>query len=389
VKQKMGLVGALIICSVLMALPAWGSSADITIKLNDQLIVTDLSPRFENGRLLLPLRAVIEAIGGQLTWHEDSRIAVAALPGVTIAITDGATSPGVGSDDNFLAGIGTIIQDRMMVPLELITNAAGAKHSWDSENRIVFLVKENSIDFPAALLSFQQSIQWELWRMDQDLAVAAGQLGQTDLAGEPARRILRELAAQHPNAVDAATTDGSGIMKAIEPVNQDFEGSDISQQEHIKKMQNDRQPVLSESFTAVEGYQAIVLARPIFNSARQMIGFGSLLLKPELFGSGLGIDRWGNDGFVLLEANGQILFEFSEDRGSQDTVIELIKGSNPELAKKIAGEKSGMANYSNAADPQKRIAKRVAWTTVELHGSEWRLLQHYSFNTAESSSEKK
>jgi hypothetical protein len=48
------------------------------------------------------------------------------------------------------------------------------------------------------------------------------------------------------------------------------------------------------------------------------------------------------------------------------------------LARKVAADKAGLGNYIFLDESlQKQAAKRPAWTTVGLHGTEWRLIVNY------------
>jgi len=257
----------------------------------------------------------------------------------------------------------------------LVSSELLRKRGWKMTEKLRFVL------LPDELITMQQSIQWELWRMDHDLADAAAKLSRKDLAGEETRRILKELASPYTNVIDAAATNARGIMKAMEPVKQALEGSDISQQAHIKKLHATRQPVLSRGFAAVEGYQAVALEWPIFNQDNQLAGSVSLLIKPELFASLQENKGLKSEKFLIMETDGLILFDSQKEQTGQNTLADIINRTNPELFKlapKIAKNKSGTASYTLVEAAQKEVAKRTDWTTVGLHGKEWRLIQNYS-----------
>ena len=366
----------------LLICPARGSPTDFTIQINNQPIAADVSPQLDKGQFMIPLRAVAETMGGQVTWHGDYRAAVATLPGVTLAVVEGSTLARMTGDELPLEVPVSLKQGRIMVPVQLILEATGTRSNWDSTHRILSITREDSGDFTPELLTMQHNLQWELWRMDQDLAAAADELDQTDLVGEEARRILKDLAAKYPNLLDVGTTDAKGIIKALEPYNQAFEGSDISQQAHIKKMQATRLPVLSEGFAAVEGYQAIVLDWPIINQAGNMIGFVHLLIKPELFAALAETDGLIGEELVIMETDGHILFDSKKGQIGQDAFADYLNQSHArDLARKIADNRSGRLDYTDAEASLKQPLRQAAWTTVGLHGTEWRLIQLYSPTT--------
>jgi hypothetical protein len=60
-----------------------------------------------------------------------------------------------------------------------------------------------------------------------------------------------------------------------------LEGTDISTQEHVKRITKKHKPVMSPVFKAIEGFDAIVLEYPVFNPQGEYIGYVGLFFKPE------------------------------------------------------------------------------------------------------------
>jgi hypothetical protein len=111
-----------------------------------------------------------------------------------------------------------IDNERIRVPLEVVKKASGAQSEWDSANWSLALYKEDSsAGFPAPFLDLQRDIQTWLDQADRDLAAAAGELAQSGLDGDEARRILSGLASRYHYAVDCCTVDNHGKIVAVEP----------------------------------------------------------------------------------------------------------------------------------------------------------------------------
>ena len=58
---------------------AFASDNNISLKVDGTTVVTDVSPIIQNGRTLVPYRALIEAIGGKVTWDDKTQVATATL----------------------------------------------------------------------------------------------------------------------------------------------------------------------------------------------------------------------------------------------------------------------------------------------------------------------
>ena len=68
-KKHLLALGAVILFFFLITAPA--QSEGITILLNGQKLVCDVSPLFEQGRVLVPTRAIFEALDCKVDWHDE------------------------------------------------------------------------------------------------------------------------------------------------------------------------------------------------------------------------------------------------------------------------------------------------------------------------------
>ncbi|MCK4735989.1 MAG: hypothetical protein KAT65_26275, partial [Methanophagales archaeon] len=234
---------------------------------------------------------------------------------------------------------------------------------------------------PPVLLKLQQTIQGVLDRMDEDLFAAAEKLSQTGLDSPETRVILAELCRKHPYVIECGTVDQNGTIVVVEPeAYKRFEGSNISQQEHIVKLHQTQQPVLSQAFRAVEGFDAVDLEWPVFSSEGNLIGLVGMLIRPESFLStiiapevqGFPIDVW------VMQTDGRILYDPDVEEIGRNLFEDPLYQPFTQLlslGKKIAVESSGSGHYEFFGRGLiKEVKKRASWVTVGLHGTEWRLV---------------
>jgi len=87
-------------------------------------------------RVMIPLRAVSEALGAEVQWERETRT-------VLITTTDGTQSLVV--DLPLPDGMGTpiIVQDRVFVPLRFVAELLGAEVRWDGANRAAYVYMRN------------------------------------------------------------------------------------------------------------------------------------------------------------------------------------------------------------------------------------------------------
>lgn len=358
----------------------------VSVKLNGRPLPLEPVPLLENERFLVPLRLVLEAMGAKVTWYGDTGTAVACLPGTTLVVNAGSPYAGINGCEYPMEVAAGIDNERIIVPLEVIKKATGAQSEWDSATRSLALYKEDtSAGFPLPFLDLQRDVQSRLDQADRDLAAAAGELAQSGLDGDEARRILSGLASRYHYAVDCCTVDEHGKIVAVEPAAyHEFAGADISGQEHVGRLKETGRPVLSNVFTAVEGFAAVDMQRPVFSQQGELIGSVSMLISPERFFSSFTVpDMQGErPEMMIMQKDGDILYDTESSQTGRNTFTDPLYqdyAGLTELAKRVVADKAGVGTYAIPEQQlQKQAAKRSVWTTVGLHGTEWRLIVNYA-----------
>ena len=242
--------------------------------------------------------------------------------------------------------------------------------------------KEIPPDVSAVLLKLKETTASVLNKMDSDVALAAKELVKTGLTGPGARRIISRLCLAYPETTtDCAAVDDKGIMVSIEPAGYgNLEGSDISAQEQVVRLQKTKKPVLSAVFRSVEGINAVDLEYPVFSDEGKLEGSLSMLIRPEFVLSDVVasvIDRSPVDAWVI-QKDGLILYDREKQEIGRNIFSDPIYKPFPQLralTRRIAEEDSGSGVYEYPFENSGRPVKKQAyWTTVELHGAQWRLV---------------
>lgn len=236
-------------------------------------------------------------------------------------------------------------------------------------------------DAEPVLKTVQRTVTAELNRLDAGLKDAALRLGKSGLVGENARSALKKLCNEYSYAVDCAAVDLRGTMVTIEPSPfRKFEGTDISAQEHVKRMLKTGDPLLSGVFRAVEGFPAVDAEYPVAGPDGRRLGSVSMLFHPEqLLGSiiaptvqGMPVDIW------VMEKEGFILYDVDTAQIGLNLFTAPLYAPYKGLvtfAQRVAGTSLGNGVYEFRSDSSREIVKKSAfWQTVSLYGTEWRLV---------------
>lgn len=118
--------------------------ADISVQLNGQPLAFDVPPVVQNGRTLVPVRAIFEALGARITWDPASQTISAVHPERDryVILTIGSTTSWVDGRETKLDVAPQIIEGRTLVPLRFISTAMGAEVGWDPVTETVTLTQE-------------------------------------------------------------------------------------------------------------------------------------------------------------------------------------------------------------------------------------------------------
>ncbi len=238
-----------------------------------------------------------------------------------------------------------------------------------------------SAELPPILTALGKNVTAELDKMDRDLAGLARRFSEKKLKPEKKKKLLGDLCRSYSYAVDCAFVDAGGRMTLIEPREYaKYEGSDISSQEQVVRLHKTKKPVLSNSFKAVEGFEAVDLQHPVVTSAGTFEGSVSMLVKPDsLFSDvitpvlqGMPVEAFA------MQRDGRILFEEDEIEVGRMLFEDPMYKPFPQLlalSSLISREKTGAGSYDfKQRGSEKQVKKDAYWTTVGLHGTEWRLV---------------
>ena len=133
-KKFLGIVlAALMLATVAFA-------ADITVTLDGEVVDVESygSPAtIVEGRTLVPLRAIFEALGASVEWDNVTRTVTSERGSDVISLTVGADTFYKNDEPIELDVPAQIINDRTMVPARAIAEAYGCDVQWDGETRTV------------------------------------------------------------------------------------------------------------------------------------------------------------------------------------------------------------------------------------------------------------
>ncbi|HYF77552.1 MAG TPA: copper amine oxidase N-terminal domain-containing protein [Symbiobacteriaceae bacterium] len=116
----------------------------ITIMLRDRKLTLDQAPIVGNGRTLVPLRAIGEALGARVDWNPATQTATVALGGREVKVTVGSNRVLIAEPDAtqkiIYSDIAPVIAGgRTLVPVRVISEGLGLQVGWNEATHTVTL----------------------------------------------------------------------------------------------------------------------------------------------------------------------------------------------------------------------------------------------------------
>jgi len=105
--------------------------------IDNQEVALDSPPVIVGGRTLVPLRPIIEGLGGTLTWIPETRSVEVELGGVAIQLQIGNRTAIVNGQSVTMDVPAAIINSRTMLPVRFVSENIGADVDWEDLTRTV------------------------------------------------------------------------------------------------------------------------------------------------------------------------------------------------------------------------------------------------------------
>ncbi len=91
----------------------------------------------KNDRTMVPMRAIFEALGAEVSWEDATKTAIGIKDGVEVKITIGENLLYKNGEAIELDAVAEITNDRTMVPVRAISEAFGCTVNWNGEMKTV------------------------------------------------------------------------------------------------------------------------------------------------------------------------------------------------------------------------------------------------------------
>lgn len=137
------LLAGLLVVPLLFQAPAQAATP-ISIYIDGVRLATDQAPIMVQGRTMLPLRAIFEALGAKILWNQKTQTATAIKDDTTIVLKIGSKVATINNEAVTLDVPGQNLKGRTMVPVRFVGEALGQEVGWNSKTQTVTITSDGS-----------------------------------------------------------------------------------------------------------------------------------------------------------------------------------------------------------------------------------------------------
>lgn len=146
-RRSLWILALALILAFTLVLPA---AAQPTVTVDGQTLAFDVPPVVEQGRTLVPLRAIFEALGADVNWDPATQTVTGTKVATTVKLIIGSTTAYVSGEAVTLEVPGKIMDGRTLVPLRFVGEGLGANVVYDSGRIIIRSADAAPAPVPAA-----------------------------------------------------------------------------------------------------------------------------------------------------------------------------------------------------------------------------------------------
>ena len=118
-----------------------------TVLLNGEEQSIDVSPVIQNGRTLLPIRAIIETFGGTANWAADDKTTAITYGENVVTLTVGSTRAFVNNKETEIGTAPIIIDGRTFLPVRFLSENLGLDVDWNEETKTVTITQTTQPEY--------------------------------------------------------------------------------------------------------------------------------------------------------------------------------------------------------------------------------------------------
>ena len=119
--------------------PTIEAAEPIKVYLDGELLVFDVQPQIINDRTMVPMRVIFEALGAKVDWNDKTKTITATKDGLVVKTTIGDKNIYVNGVKKTMDVAPVIVNGRTLVPVRFVSEALGCDVEWNPKARTVYI----------------------------------------------------------------------------------------------------------------------------------------------------------------------------------------------------------------------------------------------------------
>lgn len=149
-KKRLAVLLCLAMIMTMAAVPVFAAEPAVNVVIDSQNVVfTDAAPFIEDGRTLVPLRAIFEKMGATVSWDDATKTASAVKGTTKVVIAIGSVDPTIDGQVKKIDVAAKIVDGRTFAPMRFVCEAFGGTVSWDAATSTASVVSASAPAEPA------------------------------------------------------------------------------------------------------------------------------------------------------------------------------------------------------------------------------------------------
>ncbi|MBS3873186.1 MAG: hypothetical protein KGZ92_09455 [Firmicutes bacterium] len=129
-KILFGVLAVAMLATLFVGITQVEANPRISVVINGAPLTLDVAPVIQNGRTLVPMRAIFEALGARVSWDDATSTVTAYRREEAVVLQIGNRTAWVNGPARTLDVPPVIVGGRTMVPLRFVAEALGAEVAW-------------------------------------------------------------------------------------------------------------------------------------------------------------------------------------------------------------------------------------------------------------------
>lgn len=138
--MRLAILTCLAFIMILWAVPPTSAAQVPNVIIDGQAISFDVPPMIDNGRTLVPLRAIFEKMGAIVNWDSATQTATAVKDNTKVVVRIGSIYPTINDAVKTIDVPAKVVENRTLAPMRFVCEAFGGTVSWDETTNTITVV---------------------------------------------------------------------------------------------------------------------------------------------------------------------------------------------------------------------------------------------------------